>query len=755
MQQIILILLIIIMMRRRRDGVLGCGIIAFAPIKKQKANLDWIKLMLVYNASRGTDSCGVFMNNTLRKGINANSDARDWLTNNKLVYQDDCKNRAIIGHCRSASSGGKTEFTAHPFLFEYEGRQIILTHNGTVDNSYQLCKQYEVNEDILTVDSQRMAKLILEAGYEVLDKYTGKAVFVWSYSDDPGAVYIFKGASKTSSYQKDLDDERPLFFVQNTEGTYISSMREPLDAMCDQDLVVYTPNQNEVTRIKDNELSVIYTADRTSVNVKEVVPYKGGNFLGRGRDEEDMYSEEYWDRLEQGIGPSENSHRPIIPHKTIPLPNVSAIHSIGKAINTPSDFYCELTYGSATKYLRDVIYYVGGRYYMFPSPVEGVYTKNMHGVDDGFHTSPDAGIDDYLMHGWYEVRYWNATNYEARKAMERPKVDWPTSSMQYFYRGVLINSTRVNDFNKKNHTDRFDIMVNPFERMRQLSAFAKYPITFSYEESLDLLQTFSEAYLQWYVGGNLMKAMGVSFSPLYTNRQYYINSKAQLISIRTDSPIDRILNSNASEKLITITDDVLKDNIKADEEYTTLIEIGEYAICRMRKVHESSESDLLMEENFNGVADVEYFIKYKDGLPIKIEDYGIEGKQITMQAMKNFVEDVIPLEPEKVMGVVINMIREGEECGDGVVKWMQATNNVNFNSLILDVLQDWSTDIIAQAEHEEKEMDAAIAKLQMKEDLFNGSESLYARTQKAMSHRAMEEKSLKFKTRENHGSASD
>lgn len=131
MIEIILVLLFIGALNPS-NGMLACGLVAFAPKKKREANLDWIKLMLCYNSSRGTDSCGIYINEEIKKGIGQEADVKDWLVKNKLEYVDRNPNKLILAHMRRSSfvHGPKSAEEAHPFTFTHEGKTIIGAHNG-------------------------------------------------------------------------------------------------------------------------------------------------------------------------------------------------------------------------------------------------------------------------------------------------------------------------------------------------------------------------------------------------------------------------------------------------------------------------------------------------------------------------------------------------------------------------------------------------------------------------------------------------
>lgn len=109
-----------------------CGLTGFAPNKNKKANIDWIKMIMVYNTSRGTDSCGLYINNKVIKGIGTTADARMMLAKEKIKIDTKYENGVIIGHTRKSSHGVKSLENAHPFRIEHEGRVMYLAHNGKV-----------------------------------------------------------------------------------------------------------------------------------------------------------------------------------------------------------------------------------------------------------------------------------------------------------------------------------------------------------------------------------------------------------------------------------------------------------------------------------------------------------------------------------------------------------------------------------------------------------------------------------------------
>lgn len=211
-----------------------CGIIGFSGNNKDSNfNKEIIKSLLIINFyERGKDSVGLFSpkNNIIKKAL----DIKDFLKEN---YNNVVEDNIFLGHVRKASSGQTNDKNAHPFL----AGNIILVHNGTITNKWELSNKYD-NNTICDTDSEELAHCInkdyqaskQEPEYKSLSLYKGTATVMW-YNKDNEYLYVFK------------DKERELYYGLKDEGMYISSNRDALELS----------NCKDIKSFKDNYLCEI------------------------------------------------------------------------------------------------------------------------------------------------------------------------------------------------------------------------------------------------------------------------------------------------------------------------------------------------------------------------------------------------------------------------------------------------------------------------------------------------------------------
>ena len=635
----LLIFITISLLTTRTPGVLGCGLIGFVPNKKNTANLDWIKLIMAYNAHRGTDSCGIFMNNELNKGVGNQADIRIFMAKNKIEYDSKSKNNLIIAHSRKSTFGTHTQENAHPFHFEHEGREIIIAHNGTVSNSVELAKEFDVDTTGLFVDSQRIGKIILEKGYDVLNKYKGSAALLFTFADEPNVMYAFKGGSKEKYTDTEISEERPLFFIQNNEGTYISSMREPLDAASNQDLTVYTFKENIVYKIENNNLYSVFEVKRDDANISFPVPTKNTDWT--------IYKNTTGSKAATGTTSS-----------------ASATYMTSKKVQCPMDFYEEIS-NPLSEWYANAIYFIGGRYYSIPTHKKSSITdKQLKGSTDG--------IQEFLLDGPVKV---SKTNHGTLHPFVYPSSTNGEFCVElYFYQGVLIRRDKLDKFKKKMRS-RFDSMSNIFEKLKQLSAYACHPITFLYSEAIKL----KEKELCFYYGGKLEEA-GFKACP-YSIRRYQFDSNAKLISISSQ---------NINDIIIDYVDDD-KEGYEDLPNVTYSFDLEDQGLARMYRYKghtKEAEDQLLIEEEWNGIAEVYYYCEADEN--ISFNGYDIMLRSIQMLLCKMILTD----ESESDEGTdayiearSFEILKEGLSATEGLIAFMNHQYpSCDFEALLIEAV---------------------------------------------------------------------
>ena len=665
-----------------------CGLIGYVPLKKAEANLDWIKLTMVYNTLRGTDSCGIYINQDVRKGTGTEDDARKWLANNPLIYDDKCKDKTIIAHTRKATYGAKGPEQAHPFVFENEERSMVFAHNGTITNMYVLARKYDVDVIGLTVDSQMLGKIIFEKGYDVLKDYDGAAALIWAYSNEPNTLYAFKGASKAWSTSQ-VEEERPLFFTYTSNGAYFSSMREPLDAFTNQDGTIYTVTANRVSKFKDNKMDyVTEEIERDDANIRVPVVSHTPMHVSKHADygkQSQMFSQV---GTEKETGTTSTGSI-----------NKQALFSV--RLHNNSDIYKECSYSSwSTKYANGVLYFMAGRYYSFPwSDTAGTITS--HGIDATKHAAPYLEIDAYLLNGYKTMVPYSVDMWTVLQDKHITK-DIPRGGVQkYFYEGVMIEDSKVDKFIKNKQYERFKLLdKNPFEKIRQLSSYSAYPVTFSYSESSKV----KEAEVLFYQGGRKVLT-GKTYQPLFSNRRYGVLEGGKMVAISSYFPKDFILYEDDKDLSIESFINKVQLDSRSKDDADSLehdfVLLDEYTmIKRYSHLSESIEEDLLQQEEFNGIADTTYFIEPNDRLPLGIEVFTFEGKDVLYAAMFDYVEGYVNMDEDQMSMYAYELATEGLDSGDGLCSFMLKKHGIKFEDFIIDALIAITSDCICEAEEE-------------------------------------------------------
>lgn len=225
-------------------------------------SIDKLKILFALGRSRGTDSCGIVINNkrtlgypdkeigNLKKNL---SDPLDFLGN--FQFPKNFNTNTVIMHSRRGTTGGKNARTAHPYEFEYEdGTKLYFMHNGTIYNEREIREKYDIKYADHKTDTELMGLVLYHHGMEkfieMLKMYRGAANLVWYWSDQPDEMWIWKGASMDSYHNKQenkkkeyLAEDRPLYFWSTKHGFYFNSERQPLDIIS---------NLGNVQRLKTN-----------------------------------------------------------------------------------------------------------------------------------------------------------------------------------------------------------------------------------------------------------------------------------------------------------------------------------------------------------------------------------------------------------------------------------------------------------------------------------------------------------------------
>lgn len=153
-------------------------------------------------------------------------------------------------------------------------------HNGTIHNYKELAHKYIPDVDITGMtDSQVMAHIFYNTGYESLNEYNGGAVFaIVDYRGYSPKVMLFKGASRKTKYSKEIVDERPLFYcidkikrelVFSSIGIHLVALRKECNT--------YSLKENTLFEFNGKSLSVVkYYSRENAFQDKEYKSYYYG-----------------------------------------------------------------------------------------------------------------------------------------------------------------------------------------------------------------------------------------------------------------------------------------------------------------------------------------------------------------------------------------------------------------------------------------------------------------------------------------------
>lgn len=208
-----------------------CGIIGYSG--KENYDLDKIKFLMLWNSyERGKDATGIY---TPSSGVLKDNDPAHrffYLKEMKKLVPDN----QLIAHVRAKTIGQNLAKNAHPFDVD----DIVLAHNGTLIEYFDLATKYGMKGTDWDVDSQILAKgvsLAFKEGttidnlkIDAFSEYRG-AVAALFYSKSLDTMFVFR------------DDQRPLYYAYDkNKDMYISSIDDALRALDLEDIKQFEPN---------------------------------------------------------------------------------------------------------------------------------------------------------------------------------------------------------------------------------------------------------------------------------------------------------------------------------------------------------------------------------------------------------------------------------------------------------------------------------------------------------------------------------
>lgn len=443
-----------------------CGIFGFSGKENKKANINKILLLGIYNTSRGVDSCGYYYSGKIVKEAKDLSDFKD-LAAYSTIKRGDFKPEVFIGHTRKASMGTTTEENAHPHIIDDDYIQV---HNGTITNIWSLCNQYKINHTKITVDSMALAKLINSFGYSILNEYVGDAALVMTRRSNPESIFLYHGASRVKANGA-VFEERPLFYVEHSEGIYFSSMRNSLSLISSESDIIKTVPCNKVIEVKNGEVinDKVFIVDRENKNIKEPIEYNKITYYG-------------YNYNKSSYNYSHSSHR-YNPPKTHLISNGNS-NTTKSSSNIPLNKDDEIFSEDKPKLSTDdinTVYFHKGRYFK------------------------GSGI---LLHGDKYIRN-NKIYYPTKEEIETIK-----PRMYSFYEGVMLKRQyKMSDVPDTG-------FISNVHGIKKLSSYSRYPVICLESEIKSIPNNvYINSYL-WLKDGNPVRKE--TFHPIFSNKSYSI-----------------------------------------------------------------------------------------------------------------------------------------------------------------------------------------------------------------------------------------
>lgn len=267
-----------------------CGIAGIISDEKTPFNINHFNILGTLNDERGGDSCGIFIDGDVKYGINNDSYFRIFTKN--VSY----KNQASIAlvHCRKASVGYNINIEqAQPIIIKEDNKiKFVLLHNGTITNIKELAIKYLGKDFNITnlSDSQILAKIIYNKGFDVLNEYRGTAALVIvDYRSKIPEVFIFKGNSCYN--EKSTNYERPLYYMVDNNKFYFSSIYSSLYCINYNAKIIDFPT-NVLCKVINNKINIIKKIDRTSLKELSRLPFYNIGY----------YNSDYYDDYDDNYG---------------------------------------------------------------------------------------------------------------------------------------------------------------------------------------------------------------------------------------------------------------------------------------------------------------------------------------------------------------------------------------------------------------------------------------------------------------------
>lgn len=371
---------------------LSCGLFGWAGKDVKKFSKDKFDKLGILNVERGKSSCGVSFDGDIHIGLDSKKMYYDFIVDREINPK---KYPVVIGHTRQSSVGAVNVHNAHPFGFgEKDGDfEFIGAHNGTLKNHKELAEKYYVDAVFETsylnsydvevtttrdkIDSEILLEIIWRSqNFKVLSEYIGGAALVFTDTNDPNVLYLFKGSSKDYTSSSKETVERPLFvYVENKNSMYFSSIENSLKTIGGTDKNIIDIEPNVVYKITNGDFvnSEIISVTRINATQNPPIVYGRQNYTS---DYGYGYGHEFYDVYEEGRKNSKKETKEEAKTSLITLPttNVRGKETEETGVsNSNLNIYSEKPLKNVNEY-RGVPYFNMFRWWSNGQLITGVYT---------------------------------------------------------------------------------------------------------------------------------------------------------------------------------------------------------------------------------------------------------------------------------------------------------------------------------------------------------------------------------------------
>lgn len=569
-----------------------CGIFAWSGKDPKKFNKDKFDKLGIFNIDRGKDSCGVSFDGEVYYGLNTEKLYSKFIANREIKP---LKYPVVIGHTRQASVGNiVNERNAHPFGFgnNSEGNyEFVGCHNGTLYNHKDLASTFKIDttETIKIpsdhnpngfyesfrqkIDSEILLEIIYKTkNFKVLSQYNGAAALVFTNTNEPNVIYVWKGASKWYDYTNfHVEEERPLFYYKETKNSlYISSIQESLETIggvANVNLFTFSPNTIYKITDGDVEHAEKTTISRNNAFQKEIITTYGKKSSNYYNNLTDAYLDETL--FDDVPYVEKNKHTKLIQlpvNKSNVNPNLNCKIKLNSTDNiVPLNIYKECLSKNQNEY-KGRVYFNKFRHWQNGHTITGIYTWiNNYGFykigEDNFEEArkilnKSVGVPFIKNSFVYDTKELDLENSIVKSFIPFKDYSRVEHNMYYFIQGVKILTKMDYSTTYLRYRDshiKKGLNISYIE----LSEIGTHPII---DLSIDSRSDNNQLIV---LKGKSVEKLD-NFFILGTDREYCIE-KGNLKSIKVNKHWDNVLFGSETFKSVDSLEDLIKLTTKTEQ----------------------------------------------------------------------------------------------------------------------------------------------------------------------------------------------